>query len=101
MSLNFSSHTCILQDVKHLKMIGRGDLHVGLYVFDTIDFNSQLVSRTCCFDDVSTHMAHVVRKHTWHNRFGYISFPKLEMMKNLLSYKNNEDVSYSICPLAK
>ena len=86
MGLSFFSRTCRLQNVKHSKMIGRGNLHEDLYVIDVdyIDFKCQLVDRTCIY---STHMAHVVSKHTWHNRLAHISFHKMENLKDLLNYK--------------
>jgi len=82
------------------QMIGRGNLHRGLYVIEanSIDSKCQPIDRTCIY---STHMAHVVSKHTWHNRLGHISFHKMEKLKDLLNYKNTKDVSCSICPLAK
>ena len=80
MSLNFFSHTCIIQDTHTLKTIGKANLIEGLYVFDadTEVFDSIRI------DHGNTHHAtitNVVSKTTWHSNLGHLSFKKMDIIK--------------------
>ena len=61
--LNFLSHTCVIQDVYHSRMIGKGDLINGLYVIDVGSslFGNKVVDKG--FNSTNT-VAHVISRHT-------------------------------------
>ena len=52
--LSFSPHSCDIQDVYLLKMIGKGRIHEGLYVID--------VKSLICNSKPNAIVAHVVSK---------------------------------------
>ena len=61
--LSFFSHTCVIQDVRHSRMIGKGRLLEVLYEIDASTFMScdQTVDRAC---NSTATIAHVVSRHT-------------------------------------
>lgn len=100
MSLSFFSHTCVIQDVLHSKMIGKGRLVEGLYALDADCCVPQktTVDRIC--NSVDT-IRHVVSCDTWHKRLGHLSLDRLNALNFPSFCKDTNNVPCLVCPLAK
>lgn len=119
-SVHFTANGFLIQDLRSLKVIGKGDLVRGLYVYKVSSlqvpipcsslpnsvnnslshFNSILVSHDheCC-----ANVAKVSVK-TWHNRVGHVSHKVLHHLSNKLHCAIPVSDSFSlcdVCPLSK
>ena len=97
-SVNFLSHSCLIQDHSQAKMIELGKRHGNLYVLDFSSLVSQSfdISATCNnFSSSPTKL--------WHYRLGHPSYAKIHTLKDDLNISHIfETPSYcSICHLAK
>lgn len=79
----------VIKQITSKKMIGRADVHEGLYLLD-------IPSQT-----FSTNAA--VTLQQWHSRFGHPANDKIKILGEELSLSNKdcEDLVCSVCPLAK
>ena len=104
MCLSFFSHTCVIQDVLHSRMIGKGRLLEVLYILEAGDSvsNKHTVDKT--YTSITTFPSKTDR-NTWHKRFGHLSFDKLNKLSGVLNFvldcKATDCVPCSVCPLAK
>ena len=98
MSLNFTPHACVIQDIHTLKMIGKGDLVGGLYVLKA---ETDMLVSTIVKSAHHAMVANVVNKTTWHKRLGHLSFKRMELIKDQLHFHDANNDICSVCPLAK
>ncbi|GMI76014.1 hypothetical protein HRI_001270600 [Hibiscus trionum] len=92
LTVSFSSTACLIQD--RCSVIGKGNLHMGLYLLSLPDL-LHVKDDEC---SVPNH----VNSFSWHNRLGHPSVLVLHSLKAVLpSLQINKDDVCSICPLAK
>ena len=78
-----------IQDIKNMKMIGKGSQTVDLHVFHASNSNTAFIN--------------TVSIHTWHNRLGHLSNNCLDALRTCLpcGFSGSRHLSCYICPLAK
>lgn len=103
-SINFTENSCSIQDKYLSRMIGRIEIHGGLYLFTALgSITSKTVTRPMDHDLNLVSSTRVCRSSTiWHQRLGHPSPKRLNMLKNtLLFHESLTDHVCHICPLAK
>lgn len=97
-SVMFTDKHFLIQDIKKQKVIGKGDLIQGLYVYHTV-LSSPSCSNTVALCTPVNNTATV-----WHNRLGHLSDHILKIVGNKIDFpfpSNFSSKSCRICPLAK
>lgn len=96
----FHDSCVLLQDKQQRKVIGKGNLSQGLYLFqphsDYACSSMHTVSTSFCNN--------VVDANLWHARMGHLSDNVLKLLSNKISFSVPKDFSThncSICPLSK
>ena len=87
--ISFTDSHFDIQDIKHKKMIGKGEMYSDLYVLTShIEHHSVVVNK--------------VTDQVWHRRLGHISFKRLESLRTNLGFSScSNHIPCYVCPLAK
>ena len=95
LTIHFFPNHFVIQDVKNLKMIGKGSQVADLYILNAHNDDPAQQNSTSLINSVSV--------HTWHNRLGHQSNKCLTSLKTFLQcdtfFLNSSPCC--ICPLAK
>lgn len=108
-SITFHANTFLMQDLNHLKIIGKGELIQGLYVVKshpatlpvsaTVSQSSTEKSILCSFCNSVSNNASL---DLWHARLGHLSSKCLQLLAKELGISNAHSThSCTICPLSK
>ncbi|GAA0174918.1 hypothetical protein LIER_28203 [Lithospermum erythrorhizon] len=102
----FFPHFCVLQDFEAKKVLGVAKESNGLYVLNSMSFNTQEVSKYTSFlqnvpTDSVVHAVKVFDAKVWHNRLGHTSEVVMQHMFPLSSVNSMNNVPCVVCPLAK
>ncbi|GAA0149387.1 transmembrane signal receptor [Lithospermum erythrorhizon] len=102
----FFPHFYVLHDLEAKKVFGVAKESNGLYVLNSMSFNTQEVSKYTSFlqnvpSDSVVHTVKVFDAKVWHNRLGHTSGVVMQHMFPLSSVNSMNNIPCVVCPLAK